>query len=61
MALTKSEKLLKQVGQKVECDFCHKLIPFGDNWLWLMTAKREVVCPNCQDRVRKTGILLVSI
>ena len=59
MALTKSEKLLKLIGKPVQCDFCHKESPFGNNWL--MTAKKEIVCPGCQDRVKKKGVLLVSI
>ncbi|MFC1847645.1 hypothetical protein ACFLW5_02395 [Chloroflexota bacterium] len=59
MAQTKSEKLLKQIGKPVQCDICHKKILFGNNWL--MTSKKMVVCPKCQDGVAKKGELLVSI
>jgi Zn finger protein HypA/HybF involved in hydrogenase expression len=57
--LTKSEQLLRKVGQPVECDFCHKNQPFARNWM--MTSKKEVVCPKCQDKVLKSGELMVSI
>jgi len=59
VALTKSEKLLTQIGRMVLCDICHKKTPFGNNWM--MTGKKEVVCPRCQGKVFKSGELLVSI
>lgn len=59
MAMTLSERIIKQTGKPVECDICHKLKVFGTNWF--MSAKKELVCPSCQDKVGKSGGLLVSI
>jgi hypothetical protein len=57
--LTKSEKLLNQIGKPVTCDICHKKVVFGPDWK--MTSKRNAVCPGCQESVIKSGEILVSI
>ena len=57
--MTKSERLLTQIGKPVLCDICHKKVVMGHNWM--MTSKKEAVCPGCQDKVLKSGELLVSI
>lgn len=59
MELTKSEKLLKRIGVKEECDICHNKVAFGNNWM--MTSKKEAVCPGCQSFIAGKGELLVSI
>ena len=59
MAQTKSERLLSQIGKIVECDICHEKVIMGHNWL--MTGKREAVCPKCQPALLKSDGLLVTI
>ncbi len=59
MALTRSEKLLNRVGNLELCDNCLKEYPFNRGWM--MTSKKEVICPECQNAVLKRGGLLVSI
>jgi hypothetical protein len=41
------------------CDICFKELPFCRTWM--MTEKKQIVCPGCIDTARKRGWLLVSI
>ena len=59
MALTKAQKLQAKIGKRTVCDFCHKAKPLNENWM--MTPKRQIVCPDCQKRVLAMGIGMVSI
>lgn len=66
--LTKSERLLLEIGNLVECDVCHKQVTMSKRWM--LTAKKDIygnwtdkraVCPDCQKQVFENGDILISI
>jgi hypothetical protein len=66
--ITKSERLLLDIGNLVECDVCHKQVTMSRRWM--LTAKKDVygkwtdkraVCPDCQKAVYDSGEILISI
>ena len=48
MTLTKSEKMARLIGHKVECAMCHVKKTFGNNWMETKQDKVLLICcPKC--------------
>jgi len=56
---TRSEKLMDKVGQKIECDSCHKKKTFTSSWR--MTDGAMIICPGCQEKPNFKNKVMVNI